>query len=207
MRVCVQIPIALLYPCLPNPKSNILINNNSCACLAGFSQLTIASDKSTTVSPAMEHWTARWVRWLSPEYLSTEAFGLTECLPTKALDCYALGMVIYEVLCEQKPFHESNRGTTFALVVQAGKHPSRPQGKEGKLFTDSIWGILELCWKHQPCDCISAKAVLQGLEGNMSPLRPPSAADRDVEMDRDNQSGTGVFSPFLSKLVINHLML
>jgi hypothetical protein len=74
----------------------------------------------------------------------------------------------------------------------------------GKLFTDSIWEILKLCWKHQPHDRISAKAVLLGLEGNPSTSRPSSTADGVVETDKDNQSSTGMFSPFLPKLVVSH---
>lgn len=34
---------------------------------------------------------------MSPELLDPERFEITECRPTKQSDCYALGMVIYEV--------------------------------------------------------------------------------------------------------------
>ena len=39
-------------------------------------------------------------RWMSPELLDPERFGMPESennRPTKQSDCYALGMVIYEV--------------------------------------------------------------------------------------------------------------
>ena len=36
-------------------------------------------------------------RWMSPELLMPEQFGFSETRPTKQSDCYALGMVIYEV--------------------------------------------------------------------------------------------------------------
>ena len=39
-------------------------------------------------------------RWMSPELLDPERFGMSatgDNRPTKQSDCYALGMVIYEV--------------------------------------------------------------------------------------------------------------
>ena len=35
--------------------------------------------------------------WMSPELLVPEVFGLNDSRPTKQSDCYALGMVVYEV--------------------------------------------------------------------------------------------------------------
>ena len=113
---------------------------------------------------------------MSPELLNPEAFGLKESRPTQESDCYALGMVIYEVLSGQRPFTQSTRETTVIFKVLQGDRPSRPEGKEGMPFTDDIWQVLELCWKPQPHDRINAKAVLQGLEGNLSLLRPDTTA-------------------------------
>jgi serine/threonine protein kinase len=36
-------------------------------------------------------------QWMSPELLHPERFGFTDTRPTKESDCYAFGMVIYEV--------------------------------------------------------------------------------------------------------------
>ena len=36
-------------------------------------------------------------RWMSPELLFPEKFRMTDDRPTRQSDCYALGMVIYEV--------------------------------------------------------------------------------------------------------------
>ena len=36
-------------------------------------------------------------RWMSPELIVPEEFGADDDRPTKKSDCYALGMVVYEV--------------------------------------------------------------------------------------------------------------
>jgi len=36
-------------------------------------------------------------RWMSPELLDPDQFKITDCRPTKQSDCYAFGMVVYEV--------------------------------------------------------------------------------------------------------------
>jgi len=36
-------------------------------------------------------------RWMSPELLDPDQYGLPDSRPTKQSDCYALGMVVYEV--------------------------------------------------------------------------------------------------------------
>ena len=123
--------------------------------------------------------------WMSPELLVPEMFGLKESRPTKASDCYALGMMVYEVLSGQTPLNQ-HPPVIVVLKVLEGKRPERPQGERGVWFTDDIWAMLELCWKPQPCDRIGAKAVLWGLEGN-SPLSEPPKVDGDVGMDVDDQ--------------------
>ena len=103
---------------------------------------------------------------MSPELLDPDQFGLKEGRPTKESDSYALGMVIYEVLSGRPPFSQC-KGSVVIRKVLAGERPKRPQGEDGKLFTDGIWGILKLCWKPQPRDRITSETVLLGLEGNL----------------------------------------
>ena len=87
--------VTFRHPNLPNLKYNILVDNSGHACLAGFDLLTMASDQPTTTFSFIEGGTPQW---MSPELFDPESFGLQEGRPTKASDCYALGMVIYEVL-------------------------------------------------------------------------------------------------------------
>jgi len=45
----------------------------------------------------MGHESGGTFEWMSPELLDPEKFGMKDRRPTKQSDCYALGMVIYEV--------------------------------------------------------------------------------------------------------------
>ena len=160
---CVSEPCGHYCPhSSPYSQANILINNGR-ACLGDFGLLTIVLDWSTDISSRMESGTTQW---MSPELLRPGSFGLMGS-PSKESDCYALGMVMYEVLSGQTPFPQYSN---FAIVqkILGGERPERPQGEQGVWFTDNIWGILECCWKPQPSDRITAEAVLLGLEGKSS---------------------------------------
>ena len=93
---------------------NILINKDRHACLADFGLSTIvyvaphdtvdislstgASRPSMNSKVSLMSFTpGGTVQWTSPELLNPEMFGLDNNRPTTQSDCYALGMVVYEV--------------------------------------------------------------------------------------------------------------
>ena len=177
------------------PKIDILIDNNGHACLSDFSLVTIAAGQSIDISSWIEGGT---LQWMSPELLDPERFSLTKSRPTKEADCYALGMVIYEILSGQTPFSPSRPHITTFKVLD-GQRPERPRGTRGALFTDDLWRILQLCWKHKPEDRTNAKVVLQCLERTLLLPRPSSDVDGIVDTDTDEWlddgvSGSGMFS-------------
>ena len=158
-------------------KSNVLIDSGGNACISDFSLLHILGGDTDS-----------WRRdfsflWTSPELIDPIPFGFNveESRPTKKSDCYALGMVIYEVLSGRAPFRLS---LSSLDKIMRGDHPVRPQGA---LFTDDVWEMLGLCWKHQPKERISPKTVLLRLEGTA----PPSFnMDGDAETNAPGRSGT-----------------
>ena len=125
-------------------KANILIDETGRACLADFGLVAIISDTASFVSsiPSAHGGT---YQWMSPELFYPADFGLEDSRRTKYSDCYALGMVIYEVLSGQVPFSRYDPLVVVTKVVR-GERPGRPQGAERKWFTDAIWGVLERCW-------------------------------------------------------------
>ena len=65
---------------------------------------------------------------MSPERLNPVQFGIKDSHPTKESDCYALGMVILEVLTGKVPFAQDNNNLMVTLKVLNGECPERPRG-------------------------------------------------------------------------------
>ena len=107
---------------------------------------------------------------MSPELLDPE---IQDHRRTVYSDCYALGMVIYEVLSERTPFYRHSNLIISWKVVR-GVRPERPEGAEGGWFTDDIWEVLGRCWMPQPGDRPSIKNVLQCLEAVSRSWTPAS---------------------------------
>ena len=99
---------------------------------------------------------------MSPELLDPE---IQDHRQTKSSDCYALGMVIYEVLSGHNPFPRCNNYVVAAKVLK-GERPERAQGVEWNWFTGAgeVWEVLERCWMPQPGDRPSIEDVLRYLK-------------------------------------------
>ena len=102
---------------------------------------------------------------MSPELLDPERFGITDSRPTKQSDCYAFGMVVYEVrmdaiffhphndsaytrqvLCGNAPYWEiTNRGAVINTIMNGGR-PQKPEAAASLGFTEELWGIVQRCW-------------------------------------------------------------
>ncbi|KAF9644754.1 kinase-like protein, partial [Thelephora ganbajun] len=161
---------------------NIVIDNDGHARLADFSLVTLIPDQSTFVSSCMDGGT---LPWMGPELLDPESFDLTERRPTRESDCYALGMVIYEVLSGQVPFAAYRPFGILAKILR-GERPARPQGEGGRLLTSDIWEAVEHCWKPQPRDRASVRDVLQCLEETPPPPWPSPDVEGEPESDSDD---------------------
>ena len=161
-------------------KANIMIDQSGHACLADFGLLTFVSDPTNpTGSNSVTN--SGTTRWMSPELLHPQEFGFEQCRPTKKSDCYALGMVILEVLSEEPPFARDNNFVVMLTVIGGG----RPERPGGAWFTDALWRILEQCWLPQPKDRPTLEAILECL-GCVSKIwqpLPPVVEDVDVESD------------------------
>ena len=107
------------------------------------------------------------IGWMSPELL------ISAERPTKQSDCYALGMVIYEVLSGQAPFAPLGRYPVMRKVMD-GEHPQRPMGAEGVWFTNDLWRMLIRCWATRPEDRPSSLTVLECLERVSRDTKTPS---------------------------------
>jgi serine/threonine protein kinase len=166
-------------------KANILVDQNGHARLADFGLLTIVSDP-TYFTASTSAATGGTARWMSPELFHPERFGLDHSRPTIESDCYALGMLIYEVLSGQVPFPRCNNYVVIRKVLD-GERPARPEGAKEVWFTNDLWRTLALCWETQARNRPSIGDVLEFLEqaaGTWKPL--PPQVDKGVESDESD---------------------
>jgi serine/threonine protein kinase len=77
---------------------NILVKDDGSACLADFGLMSIVLGPETAdITTSTDGGTKGTYRWMSPELFYPDDFGLSKFQLTKESDCYAFGMVIYEV--------------------------------------------------------------------------------------------------------------
>lgn len=139
---------------------NILINKEKRACIADFSLTTItgvgtqspgASLMSTLSDDTLMSFTGGGTyRWMSPELLDPERFRIPQIegeRPTRQSDCYALGMVVYEVLCGYYPFIEIENNILLLESITNGVRPKKPEGAARLGFSNELWMIVERCWR------------------------------------------------------------
>ena len=145
--------VSTLLPNLLFMKANVLVDKTFRARLADFGDLNFAVDPTDpTNSPSIEGFGGS-LRWMSPELLDIEGSR-----PTKESDCYALGMVILEVLSGQLPF-AGHRDVVAIQRVVSGEHPERPKG----VWSTNIWETLEQCWSLPPERRPTAEVILDRL--------------------------------------------
>ena len=141
---------------------------------------------------------------MSPELLDPVRFGAKNGRPTKESDCYALGMVVLEVLTGKAPFSGCNNLAVMRKIVD-GEHPSRPKGPQAVWFTDGLWGMLKQCWLCKPKQRPAVEGVLECLERGLVTWKPLSlSADSDSETDSDDDS---VSTKSHHPCVFSHLVL
>ena len=74
------------------------MKDDGTACIADFGLISIALDMDATNTRISTGGAARVAyRWMGPELFHPERFGLPKFCLTKESDCYAFGMVVYEV--------------------------------------------------------------------------------------------------------------
>jgi hypothetical protein len=127
---------------------------------------------------------------MSPELFDSEAQVHRR---TEKSDCYALGMVIYEVLSRREPFYRY-AGPVVIGKVAKGERPERPQGLDGAAFTDGIWKLLGLCWAPLPQDRPSVQDALKCLEEAASSWTPPPPPSMVVPSEVNSPTWSGFYT-------------
>ena len=130
------------------------------------------------------------IRWMSPELLDPTHFG-SDGLPSRQSDCYALGMVIYEVsrtplfeplsftrlqvLSGLPPFNHL-RSPAILCAILTGAGPKMPPNPSSLSFTDMLWGMLQSCWSKSASARPTARQLYDYLHQASVTWEPPPTA-------------------------------
>ncbi|KAJ7083012.1 kinase-like domain-containing protein [Mycena epipterygia] len=132
---------------------NILVTPSGRACVADFGlssivdALTLRFTHSTTSARG-----GGTARHQAPELISNGPNGF-------ASDVYAFGCVCYEILTGKAPFFEIKHDVAVGIKVLEGLRPSRPETTP----LDSLWLLLEDCWREKPADRPDITQIIQRL--------------------------------------------
>ncbi|KAG5335134.1 hypothetical protein C0989_002325 [Termitomyces sp. Mn162] len=160
-------------------SSNILIDRTGRVRISDFGiSFVLDSDIVAWTTQSVESSKGGSSRWQAPELLTTgENDEVVTC--TTPSDIYALGCVFYEIFVGNVPFYNISRDATVISKVQSGMRPPKPLESDLPWqnwgLTESIWILIEDCWKENPSQRPTAEQVL---------LRLPSIPSHQNESSR-----------------------
>ena len=141
--------------------------------------------------------------WMSPELLDPSRFG-SNGRPTLESDCYALGMVVYEVswlssswhpsftrpqvLTGLRPFQHMFAYMPVSAILR-GERPEKPSGAESLGFSDTLWGLVRSCWSESSSARPTARQLLSYLS-LVTPSWVPPPVYPVIATDTDEVTGS-----------------
>ncbi|TFK46551.1 kinase-like protein [Heliocybe sulcata] len=125
--------------------ANVLIDSSSTrhhVRLTDFGLAAIAESTPSTRSGGS-------IRWMAPELLDPEFFGLTTSSRSQEADVFSFAMLCIEIYTQRPPFADTPSDGAVVLSVIRGKRPRRPT-YQGHRVADDIWTIIKGCWQQHP---------------------------------------------------------
>ncbi|KAJ7512715.1 kinase-like domain-containing protein [Mycena galericulata] len=144
--------------------ANILVTENSTACLADFG-LSVFTDVTASTSSNR----AGCIYWMAPELIAPERFGCGYAR-TSASDVYAFGCVCLELCTGLPPFSELSQPAAILRII-SGHRAERPRGNI--VMSDALWKYVVMCWAKSPVKRPSARAMVPGMAVALAESQEP----------------------------------
>ncbi|TCD70708.1 hypothetical protein EIP91_002084 [Steccherinum ochraceum] len=138
---------------------NILLDHRGQARLSDFGLSLIA--EATAYNYGSVHGGGA-IRWLAPELMAPEEFGLESSRPTTLSDVYSFACTCVELYSGRPPLHEYYDFQLFHRVVE-GTRPTRPVLPGESPMPDEIWSLTVACWSRIAADRPPAKHVAENM--------------------------------------------
>ncbi|EKM54984.1 uncharacterized protein PHACADRAFT_255247 [Phanerochaete carnosa HHB-10118-sp] len=151
---------------------NILIDAGRHVRLADFGLSDFSDASSASVSSA----SAGAVRYMAPEILHPEKYGLEHVRHTPESDIHSFAMCVWTIFDGNVPFHDYSPVRATLAIIE-GKRPL--QHTTMHYLPVPLWSLLCLCWQEQPRDRPSSPDLYLRLRRMFqppasAPLRPRS---------------------------------
>ena len=185
-------------------QANVLVDDTGAACVADFGLMAMADLgtillSETIISPGGT------LCWMSPELLDSPPGS--DGRPTRESDCYALGMVIYEVswsklsrmsltypsqvLTGLRPFHHLHGYYKIASAIIRGERPEKPLDAELLGLSDALWGLLQSCWSESSPTRPTAQRLLEYISPvSLTWVSPPVFPSIEIDTYDSDSSGS-----------------
>jgi len=163
--------------------ANILIDHDFRACLSDFGLTRIVYNDDTISSVTARTAASGSVRWMAPEILDPERFGIQSSVAMSESDIHSFGMVMWEVYTNRNPFDGIRIDAAVIYQIIAG---TRPKLEPATIRTDFFAGvsqIMEACWQPDWRERPDISVVVSRLCEILpfpSFLNAPSASDRSI---------------------------
>ncbi|KAH8104875.1 kinase-like protein [Phellopilus nigrolimitatus] len=160
LKILVHLAAGLHYLHSQNPPivhgdikaENILIDDFGRPLFADFGISRICDTKGFTTPSIMGTY-----RWMAVELLRATDQDESPIRTTTALDVWAFGMTVFEIMTGKVPFAEyKHDGGVLCNVVQKNVRPAKPSVT---LVGDALWSVLEHCWSEDPASRPDARRV------------------------------------------------
>lgn len=147
---------------------NILVRENGEPTLLDFGIAKVLDQDSSEPT----HATVANRRLFTPEYASPEQF---KCQSVgTASDVYSLGVILYEMLCGVRPFHDTGGSTELLQSRILGEDPPRPSATLDRTRVPSA-DSASMKSSHDPAQCAAARGLTpaqlkRGLSGDLDTI-------------------------------------
>jgi len=148
---------------------NILIDEEGCPRISGFSQCSMTSNIDNVHALAGNR--GHVGRHSAPEILQAQS------LTTTKSDVYSLSMVIVELVTGKMPFPDVTDLCAREYVLK-GERPPKPKSFDAPGTSKAVWEVAEKCWRKKADKRLEAREALQyleninnGVEGDKKPAK------------------------------------